>query len=162
MNGFEQISNRTIPHVIPDIPHETLTWIYNFLERFSTETNHNMFNVTLPLQLSKDISLLIEHLYDSLIEANYVSSYLTNEYAHTLEFLSATTFNQHGTSPYPESRALKRILFRNQYAYDLTRHLQFILRESSHWPVHHPPPPPSPPPPQPPVLPPDRPSRSFG
>ena len=100
-----------------------------------------MLNETLPLQLSIDISLLIEYLFDTLIEANYIPDYLTNEYAHTLEFLSATTFNQHGTSPYPKSRPLKRILFRNQYSYDLTRHLQFILREPSHWPVHHQPPP---------------------
>ena len=137
-----------------------------FLPGFTTSLNVFQpkptitLNESLPLQLSIDISFLIECLYDTLIEANYIPNYLTNEYAHTLEFLSAITFNRHGTSPYPESRPLKRILFRNQYAYDLTRHLQFILREPFHWPVHNPPPPP--PSPQPPVLPPDRPSRSFG
>ena len=105
-----------IPYYIPNIPHSTLTAMYNLIENFSIDTDFEHFEHILTVQLVLDLSYLIENLTDTLNQAYYVPDFLTPAYCQTLQFQSAKCFALHGTSPYPRSTQLKQMIFRAQYA----------------------------------------------
>ena len=95
MNRIQRLSSISLPHFITDIPHATLEWIHDFVEIFVTDNDIPRMKATIPVGISTDIFFLLEYLYDTLIKANYIPSYLTNEYSSTLQFLSATAVNEH-------------------------------------------------------------------
>ena len=137
-----------IPYYIPNIPHSTLTAMYNFISNFSIDTDFELFEHILTQQLGLDLSYLIENLTDTLNQAYYIPDFLTPANCQTLQFQSAKSFALHGTSPYPRSTQLKQMIFRGQYAdmlelYTLKTHEQHIYNRGS--PFLPPPPPPTPP-----------------
>ena len=138
-----------IPYYIPNIPHSTLTAIYN-----TTDTNFELFEHILAPQLFLDISSQIDDLADTLNQAYYIPDLPSPAYCQTLQFQSATCFALHGTSPYSRSTPLKQILFRAQHAdmlalHTLKAHEQRIYNRKPPPPFlpprSPPPPPPTPP-----------------
>ena len=122
IKGLEQLETMNIPYYIPNIPHSTLTAMYNFIENFSIDTDFELFEHILTQQLVLDLSYLIENLTDTLNQAYYIPDFLTPAYCQTLQFQSAKCFAMHGTSPYPGSTQLKQIIFRAQCADMLELH----------------------------------------
>ena len=122
IKGFELLASLHIPHYIPDIPKSTLATIYNFLENFATDTDLELLQHILPPNLITDIFFQLEELEETLDQADYIPDFFTHTYCKTLQFQSASCFALHGTSNYPKSTLLKRIIFRAQYADRLSIH----------------------------------------
>ena len=110
------------PYYIPNIPHSTLTAIYNFVENFTTDTDFKGFERILAPQLVLNLSSQIDDLEDTLKQAYYIPDFLTPAYCQTLQLQSAKCVALYGTSPYPRSAPLKRIILRAQYADMLALH----------------------------------------
>ena len=132
-NGFIKLTTLTLPTYSSRIPNRTLTFIYQFLESFEIDTDIDLLNNSLPIQTTIDISYLIEHLYRILIEANYIPRFRNTETTRTLEYRAAIAFMQQDILPVPNSRILKRILFRARYIEDLSRQLRTQTNEFTQW-----------------------------
>ena len=129
MNRLRYLADITLPYYIPDIPHDTLEWIYDFLELFNMDTDISAMNETLPVKATTDISFLLEFLYGTLIEAHYLPTYLSNQYSTTLQFFSAIIINENVRIEQSIPRLLRPVSFRNQYARDIdTDMIKMILR----------------------------------
>ena len=70
-----------------------------------------------------------------LIEANYIPRFRNTETTQTLEYRAAIAFMQQNILPVPNSRILKRILFRARNIEGLTRQLRTQTNEFSQWPI---------------------------
>ena len=135
LNGLIKLTTLTLPTYSSSIPDRTLTFIYQFLESFAIDTDIDLLNNSLPIQTTIDISYLIEHLYRILIEANYIPRFRNTETTRTLEYRAAIAFMQQDILPVPNSRILKRILFRARYIEDLSRQLCTQTNEFTQWPI---------------------------
>ena len=122
VNSLEHFSYISLPHFIPDIPHDILAELYDFLERYSSKTDFDALNSRVSLRFATDLACLYEHILAILTEAFYIPNYFTNGYYRTLQFQAPTVFNQQRTPPFPNTRWFKRIIFRNEYINTLTPH----------------------------------------
>ena len=66
IKGLEQLTSMNIPYYIPNIPHSTLTAMYNLIENFSTDTDFELFEHILTQQLVLDLYLIVD-LTDTLL-----------------------------------------------------------------------------------------------
>ena len=120
LNGFIKLTLLTLRTCSSSIPDRTLIFIYQFLESFEIDTDIDLLNNGLPIQTTIDISYLIEHLYGILIEVKNIPRVRNTETIRTLVYRAAIAFTQQDILPVPNSRILKRILFRVRYIEDLT------------------------------------------
>ena len=96
-NGLQWIPNLSIPHYIPDILHDTVTKMYDFLEAHSYQISQaqQQHLPSIPIRLI----LPCNFIDDTLVEAMYLPDYLTHDYTQSIEFQQTSDFLEDESNP---------------------------------------------------------------